>query len=94
MNIYGRLLVMSVIMFYFPDSYHDIYRLYSLLSELNNFAYTICVLIRLLAKCLKNANALLYYHCQVRFEPTGWILGAGGLKGDWVTAGRWCWIPT
>lgn len=21
------------------------------------------------------------------FEPMGWILGPGGLKGDWVTAG-------
>lgn len=30
--------------------------------------------IQLLARC--------YCHCQVHIEPTGWILGPGGLKGD------------
>lgn len=42
------------------------------------FLHTACVLIRL----LENANRLLLCHCEVCFEPTGWILGLGGLKGD------------
>lgn len=31
---------------------------------------------------LKNANGLLLFHSQVRFEPTGCIQGPGGLEGD------------
>lgn len=33
-------------------------------------------------------DARLRRHCQVRSETHG--VDPGGLKGDWVTAGRWC----